>query len=279
MTMTDARLSPNTDDALRAQFLKLREALRKTELDLLTYINGLQVGDELRSCLEQTAEDIARILAITAMAQSSEGETIDDAPSCGQENDYRRARSSAGTEDAFVHDLGGLIEHSLSYVISSKDARIAARIALRRLGSSHDSAKASAGTASELVAFINSRLADLAEANALYGKDQRLGAPDKIARNDCEILWLKDLRSIIVTVDHAQTPAVPNGYVLVPRELTAENGAKSALIGEFSETFDYMDDKDDECQAEIPVSWTTIKAIHKKMVSLFALSQSSTEGK
>jgi hypothetical protein len=51
----------------------------------------------------------------------------------------------------------------------------------------------------EAVAFINNRLADLAEANALYGKDQRLSAPDKIARNDREISWLKELRSIILT--------------------------------------------------------------------------------
>lgn len=50
---------------------------------------------------------------------------------------------------------------------------------------------------SDVVAFINRRLEDLAEANALYGKDQRLGAPDKIARNEREISWLKDLRSMI----------------------------------------------------------------------------------
>jgi hypothetical protein len=76
---------------------------------------------------------------------------------------------------------------------------------------------------------------------------------------------------------HAQTPAVPEGYVLVPRELTAENGAKAFLIGEFSETFDYMDDEGDECVADIPVSWTTIKAIHKKMVALFTPSDTSTD--
>lgn len=48
-------------------------------------------------------------------------------------------------------------------------------------------------------AFVETRLTDLAEANALYGKDQRLSAPDKIARNDREISWLKDLRSLIVS--------------------------------------------------------------------------------
>lgn len=51
---------------------------------------------------------------------------------------------------------------------------------------------------SEPVEFINRRLADMAEANSLYGKDQRLGAPDKIARNNREISWLKELRSIIL---------------------------------------------------------------------------------
>lgn len=54
----------------------------------------------------------------------------------------------------------------------------------------------------EPVAFINARLTDLAEANALYGKDQRLNAPDKIARNDREISWLKDLRSLVVSSTH-----------------------------------------------------------------------------
>jgi len=53
------------------------------------------------------------------------------------------------------------------------------------------------GGCGEAIAHIDRRLADLAEANALYGKDQRLGAPDKIARNDREISWLKDLRSIL----------------------------------------------------------------------------------
>lgn len=48
------------------------------------------------------------------------------------------------------------------------------------------------------LAFIDARLEDLAEANALYGKDTRLGAPDKIARNEREISWLKDLRSMLI---------------------------------------------------------------------------------
>jgi hypothetical protein len=65
--------------------------------------------------------------------------------------------------------------------------------------------RSSAGTA-EPVAFINARLADLAEANAIYGKDQRLDAPNKVARNEREISWLKELRSIILTQPQEAAP-------------------------------------------------------------------------
>ena len=64
------------------------------------------------------------------------------------------------------------------------------------------------------VAFINRRLEDLAEANALYGKDQRLSAPDKIARNDREISWLKDLRSMLSLDGAARAPErLRGGYL------------------------------------------------------------------
>jgi len=60
-----------------------------------------------------------------------------------------------------------------------------------------DRAPTSAEPSKDAVSFINTRLEDLAEASAIYGKDQRLNAPDKIARNEREISWLKELRSII----------------------------------------------------------------------------------
>lgn len=65
----------------------------------------------------------------------------------------------------------------------------------------------------EPIALINRRLEDLAEANAIYGNDQRLNAPDMVARNDREISWLKDLRSELVPSGHAQTPAVTDEMV------------------------------------------------------------------
>lgn len=50
-----------------------------------------------------------------------------------------------------------------------------------------------------------------------------------------------------------------NKMAQLPRKLTAENGAKALLIGEFFETGSYL-----------PVSWTTIKAIYAKIVEHFA---------
>lgn len=58
---------------------------------------------------------------------------------------------------------------------------------------------------------------------------------------------------------------VPEGYALVPIALTAENGAKAALMGEFSQP----------CVAagevsEVLVTWTNIKAIWKAGIKHFA---------
>ncbi|WP_349238726.1 hypothetical protein [Klebsiella pneumoniae] len=82
---------------------------------------------------------------------------------------------------------------------------------------------------------------------------------------------------------HAQpAPVVPDGYVMVPMRLTAENGAKGALSGEFSETKFVNCPEcfgDDECETcdgsgrieiTVPVTWTTIKEIWAKGVEHFA---------
>lgn len=69
------------------------------------------------------------------------------------------------------------------------------------------------------------------------------------------------------------SPVIPDGYVMVPMRLTAENGAKGALSGEFSETKFINCPEcfgDDECETcdgsgrieiTVPVTWTTIKEI------------------
>nr|WP_241234397.1 hypothetical protein [Klebsiella aerogenes] len=78
------------------------------------------------------------------------------------------------------------------------------------------------------------------------------------------------------------SPVIPDGYVMVPMRLTAENGAKGALSGEFSETKFVNCPEcfgDDDCETcdgsgrieiKVPVSWTTIKEIWIKSVEHFA---------
>lgn len=78
------------------------------------------------------------------------------------------------------------------------------------------------------------------------------------------------------------SPAIPDGYALVPVKLTAENGAKGALLGEFSEIKFISCPEcfgDDDCETcdgsgrievKLPVTWTTIKAIWAKGVEHFA---------
>ncbi|ENT8854181.1 hypothetical protein MLV33_12065 [Escherichia coli] len=77
-------------------------------------------------------------------------------------------------------------------------------------------------------------------------------------------------------------PATPDGWVIVPKKLTAENGAKGVLSGEFSETTFiscpecFSDDDCDTCdgsgriEIKVPVTWTTIKSIWDKGIAHFA---------
>lgn len=79
----------------------------------------------------------------------------------------------------------------------------------------------------------------------------------------------------------------PPGYVMVPMRLTAENGAKGALSGEFSETKFVNCPEcfgDDECETcdgsgrieiTVPVTWTTIKEIWAKGVEHFTTAPQS----
>lgn len=80
------------------------------------------------------------------------------------------------------------------------------------------------------------------------------------------------------------SPVIPGGWVMVPKKLTAENGAKSLLSGEFLETTFiscpecFADEECERCDGsgrikiEVPVSWTTIKAIWNKGVEHFRSS-------
>lgn len=86
------------------------------------------------------------------------------------------------------------------------------------------------------------------------------------------------------------SPVIPDGYGMVPMRLTAENGAKGALSGEFSETKFVNCPEcfgDDECETcdgsgrieiTVPVTWTTIKEIWAKGVEHFAAAPQSPGG-
>lgn len=77
-------------------------------------------------------------------------------------------------------------------------------------------------------------------------------------------------------------PVIPEGWILMPRKLTAENGAKAALSGDFAEHKVINCPEcfgDDECEScdgsglikfEVTVSWSTIKAIWEKGADHFA---------
>lgn len=86
-----------------------------------------------------------------------------------------------------------------------------------------------------------------------------------------------------------QIEALPDGMALVPRTITAESGHKSALMGEFSEEVELpcpecygRDEEDDDCEichgggeysVRVYVDWTTIKAIHRRVVDVAEGSQ------
>lgn len=72
---------------------------------------------------------------------------------------------------------------------------------------------------------------------------------------------------------------VPLDKIVMPTSLTAENGAKALLIGEFHEVISLecpsCDMDDEECEVcggngsytyRVPVSWTTIKEIYAMAV-------------
>lgn len=92
------------------------------------------------------------------------------------------------------------------------------------------------------------------------------------------------------TVQAGNSPVTPDGWVIVPKKLTAENGAKGVLSGEFSETTFISCPEcfgDDDCETcdgsgrieiKVPVSWTTIKTIWAKGCEYFSIVAPQQDG-
>lgn len=55
-------------------------------------------------------------------------------------------------------------------------------------------------------------------------------------------------------------------FVLMPKKLTAENGSKGLMIGEFFEESEYIDENWESIKSKVPVEWDTIKDIYNKLV-------------
>lgn len=121
----------------------------------------------------------------------------------------------------------------------------------------------------------------------LYIVPQVPEMPDEMAISDDMNLYQKSFAQghnacRAAMLQAGNSPVTPDGYVLVPKKLTAENGAKSVLSGEFSETKFincpecFGDDDCETCDGSgrieitVPVTWTTIKAIWTKGVEHFA---------
>ncbi|EAR8366814.1 molecular chaperone DnaJ [Salmonella enterica subsp. enterica serovar Poona] len=116
-----------------------------------------------------------------------------------------------------------------------------------------------------------------------------IGQAYKMGWNACRAAMLQGVeqpqnarQNIPENIPDGNSPAIPDGWVIVPKKLTAENGAKGVLSGEFSETTFisctecFGDDDCDTCdgsgriEIKVPVTWTTIKSIWDKGIAYFA---------
>lgn len=89
-------------------------------------------------------------------------------------------------------------------------------------------------------------------------------------------------QNCIAPAQDGNSPVIPDGYCIMPLKLTADNGAKGALCGEFHVEYRIVcqacvGEGCEDCNhtggwnAEIPVGWDTIKRIHEAAVEACAL--------
>ncbi|EMM4083358.1 DUF551 domain-containing protein [Shigella flexneri] len=121
---------------------------------------------------------------------------------------------------------------------------------------------------------------------SMYAVDAVAAIAEVRGWNACRAAMLKGAESVSQTYKlhelSGNSPVTPDGWVMVPKKLTAENGAKGALSGEFSETTViscpecFGDDDCDTCdgsgriEIKVPVTWATIKSIWDKGIAYFA---------
>lgn len=122
--------------------------------------------------------------------------------------------------------------------------------------------------------FTAERIKD--EADAFFewdGEDRSL-----VTTTSC-LLFAQHIAGLMQARSAQPAPVVPEGYVIMPRRLTAENGAKGLLLGEFKANIELGcpcvddDEASDECEIcngdgsylqPVAIDWDTIKAIYEK---------------
>ncbi|WP_256660847.1 hypothetical protein [Klebsiella michiganensis] len=129
---------------------------------------------------------------------------------------------------------------------------------------------------------------------SMYAVDAVAAIAEVKGWNACRAAMLNHPSSIQPNTDAApgseikhpssNSPVIPEGYVMVPMRLTAENGAKAALLGEFNLEYtltchECFGEGCDDCSGEgtwtstMPIDWTTIKEIWDKAINHFAAAQ------
>lgn len=105
-------------------------------------------------------------------------------------------------------------------------------------------------------------------------------ASDEFAKSAQTVDEYRDAMANAIEKRFAETIQISEQIALMPRALTAENGAKSAMMASFHEVVEHSCqhcDDGEECELcngtgthpqKVPVSWTTIKAIYAKAVEV-----------
>ena len=97
------------------------------------------------------------------------------------------------------------------------------------------------------------------------------GLQSQLIEKDKEIEYnqLRLLDSLEINGKLKQEIKELRGKNFMPDFLTAENGAKALLSGEFKEKFEAVDEDFQPYTAEIVIEWTTIKDIYRKIHNHF----------
>lgn len=257
-TITDKRVT-SVIERLEHYACNLKWTNVRGAQDLLTAADGLRELQERRKAA-MDSEPVAWQYRVSA-GPATGWSLWHDGKGEQYENSYKVERRPLYTHDQSAPVVPDDYQHlrELYHTLEKRLFKIAQRIK---------------GASFDKYSHSPSQAIDVLEV-AIFGEDEACRAAmhqvgNSPAQSDC------------CPAQSGNSPAIPDGYVIVPLRLTAENGAKGALSGEFSETKFVNCPEcfgDEECETcdgsgkieiTVPVTWTTIKAIWVKGVEHFA---------